>query len=153
MQIILPHTMSCGFQMCGKMASHMYDRWLKYFKYKVLYQHFSYPYLISPIVLQVAEDGMKSGSHILQHHIYWLSILRVWIVVSVYEWIIHLNGLFLSLLVLCRMVTTTSTARTLTVHQKRIRRWVSFTLCNLLMFITFDVIFLCSPVILLTYSA
>lgn len=52
-------------------------------------------------------------------------------VVSVCEQIIHFNGLFLSLLVLCRMVTTTSTARTLTVHQKWTGRWVSFTLCNL----------------------
>lgn len=96
------------------------------------------------ILWGVVEDGMKSGhvSHCLsvrrfmiwQSHFttsYLLSILHVWIVVSVCEQIIHFNGLFLSLLVLCRMVTTTSTARTLTVHRKWIRRWVSFTLCKL----------------------
>lgn len=40
-----------------------------------------------------------------------------------YPFIIHLNGFFFSLLPLCGMVATTSTARTFTVHRKWIIRW------------------------------
>lgn len=50
---------------------------------------------------------------------------------SEHPFMLHLTGFFFSLLLLCGMVATISTARTLTVHRKWIIRWVRFTRIHL----------------------
>lgn len=58
-----------------------------------------------------------------------------------YPFIIHLNGFFFSLLPLCGMVATTSTARTFTVHRKWIIRWGQIYTVNFFLFCLLLMIF------------